>query len=113
MADEWDPETVFDVFGNESARRILALASAEPVTADEVVEHLDVAKPTVYRHLDELAEHDLLTERQHVSDDGNRYGTYETNLESVTFGVEEGAFTVELSLRRDVVADVERDPREE
>lgn len=113
VSGEWDPETVFDLFGKPSARRILALASVDPVTATDVAAHLDVAKPTVYRHLEELVEYDLLTERQHLDDDGNRYQTYTTNLESVTFGVDDGAFTVDIALKQDVVSPVERDPREE
>lgn len=102
MPDGWDPETVFDVFGSESARRILALASEGPVTADDLASHLSVSQPTVYRRVDELVEYDLLTERDHVDDDGNQFNTYVTNLDAVTFSVEDGSFVVDLQLERDV-----------
>lgn len=103
---QWDPETVFDTFGSETARRILALASVEPMEADDLADHLEVSQPTVYRRLDALTEQDLLTERVHVDDEGNRFQTYETNLESVTFRVEEGSFLVDVELRHDVAADL-------
>lgn len=98
----WDPETVFDVFGSESARRILALASEDPVTADDLADHLAVSQPTVYRRVEELVEYDLLAERDHVDDEGNQYNTYVTNLDSVTFRVADGRFVVDLQLARDV-----------
>jgi DNA-binding transcriptional ArsR family regulator len=98
----WDPETVFDVFGSESARRILALASDEPMTADDLATHLSVSQPTIYRRVDELLEYDLLTERDHVDDDGNQFNTYVTNLDAVTFRVADGRFVVDLQLERDV-----------
>lgn len=102
MPDGWDPETVFDVFGSESARRILALASEGPVTADDLASHLSVSQPTVYRRVEELVEYDLLTERDHIDDEGNYYNTYVTNLDAVTFRVENGKFVVDLQLERDV-----------
>lgn len=102
MPDGWDPETVFDVFGSESARRILALASEEPVTAEDLAAQLSISQPTVYRRVDELVEFDLLAERDHVDDEGNQYNSYVTTLDSVTFRVEDGTFVVDLQLARDV-----------
>lgn len=106
MSSGWDPETVFDVFGSESARKIIALASDEPTTADELATHLTVSQPTVYRRVDELLEYDLLTERDHIDDEGNHYNTYVTNLDAVTFRVEDGSFVVDLQLERDVAGRV-------
>lgn len=106
MTDAWDPETVFDVFGSESARRIMALASDEPMTAEDLASALSVSQPTVYRRVDELLEYDLLTERDHIDDEGNHYNTYVTTLDAVTFRVEDGSFVVDLQLERDVAEHV-------
>lgn len=105
---EWDPETVFEVLGSELARRILALAAIKPCSADEVAEHCDASKPTVYRRLNVLQEYDLLVERCAVDDEGTHYKTYETALESVQFSVDPGRFEVDIELAHDLV-DTERE----
>lgn len=103
VTTEWDPETVFDVLGNEHVRQILALASVKPVSAEELAEHTDASQPTVYRRVSVLKEYDMLAEQRQLDDEGNHYKTYRTNLEEVCFAVEDGGFTVEVELRRDLV----------
>jgi len=51
---EWNTSDVFDVFGDELARRILVLASERPVSADELADLLYVSEPTVYGGLNAL-----------------------------------------------------------
>ncbi|MFB6117273.1 hypothetical protein [Halosegnis sp.] len=101
MTEGWDAETVFDLFGEPTTRRVLALASDGPVDADGIVESLNVSRPTVYRDLDELVEYDLLAEREHVDEVGNRYQTYVATLQSVTFSVDDGQIHVDLELARE------------
>jgi DNA-binding transcriptional ArsR family regulator len=103
VSKEWEPENVFDVFGSELARRILVLASSDPVSAEEIAERCDSSLPTVYRRLNTLEEHDLLRENQQVDADGNHYNTYQTKLQKVCFTVEDGGFTIDLQLRQDLV----------
>lgn len=107
---EWDPETVFEVLGSELARRILALSEIKPCSAEELADHCDVSKPTVYRRLNVLQEHDLLVERSAIDDEGNHYKTYETALESICFAVEAGRFEVDIELAHELV-DAEADLR--
>lgn len=102
MSTEWDPETVFDVLGNEHARQILALASVEAVSADELSVHTDASRPTVYRRVNVLEEYDLLSEETSIDEDGNHHKTYRTNLQEATFAVEDGGFTVDIELRQHV-----------
>jgi len=90
VARDWDPENVFDVFGNEEVRRILAFADQRPMSAEELAERLAVSQPTVYRRIDE---------------EGNHYKVYETTLEQICFEVESGGFDVNIELRRDVVGE--------
>lgn len=100
---EWDPETVFDLLGCPTARRILALGAVQPCSAEEVSAHCEASKPTVYRRLNVLTDHDLLVERPAVDDQGTHYKTYETALDEVRFAVESGGFAVDIALTRDVV----------
>lgn len=97
---EWEPATVFDVFGDALARRILVLASDRPVAADDLAEQLDVSEPTVYRRVNTLFEYDLLSEDQAIDADGNHYKTYETALKRAAFEIEAGGYNVDLELRR-------------
>lgn len=103
MSEEWDPDTLLDVFGSETARGILALASVEPLSAGDLSDHLEVSEPTVYRRLDALQRYDLVTGHAQVDDGGNHYKTYETNLERIAFEIEDGRFVVDVRLERDLV----------
>lgn len=103
MTAEWDPTTVFDVLGNEHARQILALASVQPVSAEDLAAHTDASQATVYRRVNVCQEYDMLREETELDDVGNHYKTYRTALETVQFEVEEGGFTIEIELRQDVV----------
>lgn len=112
MSTEWEPETVFDVLGNEHVRQILALASVKPVSADELADHTDASQPTVYRRVNVLQEYDMLAEQRQLDDEGNHYKTYRTTLQEVCFAVEDGGFTVEVELRRDLVERFSEQPPE-
>lgn len=108
MSKEWDPDTLLDVFGSESARGILALASVRPLPAKELADRLDVSEPTVYRRLAVLQRYDLVSEDQHIDDEGNHYKTYETNLDRIAFEIEDGEFIVDVRLQRDLVDQFEQ-----
>jgi DNA-binding transcriptional ArsR family regulator len=103
VSAEWDPEDVFDVLASESARRILVLASAEAMTAEDLAERIDASLPTVYRRANALVEYDLLTENTEIDTDGNHYRTFETNLERITVEIEGGDLEAEVELDRDLV----------
>lgn len=103
MSKQWEPGSLFDVFGNEQSRRILVLASDEPVSVDELSEHLDASEPTIYRRIEVLQQYDLLTERTEYDQDGHHYHTYETKLREICFEIEGGGFNVDIALRHDLV----------
>ena len=107
MGKEWNPQNVFDVFGDERARRILTLASERPRSAEALAERLEVSQPTVYRRLDVLEDHDLLRQERRVDGDGHHHKAYETTLESARFDVEDGEFVIDLTLTRDPMEPVE------
>lgn len=97
---EWAPAGVFDIFGDRLCRKILVLASAQPVSADDLAEQLDVSKPTVYRRVNALHEHDLLSQQQQFDIDGNHYQQFETTLEQVVFEIDDGGYNIQLQMRQ-------------
>lgn len=103
MTDAWEAETLFDVLERETARRILALTAVESLSAQELAARTEESEPTIYRRLDVLEEFDLLEEVTRIDEDGNHYTEYETNLASVTFELEDGGFTIDVTYRRDLV----------
>jgi Fe2+ or Zn2+ uptake regulation protein len=103
----WEAETVFDLLGNELVRELLALTSVERLSADELAERSSASQPTVYRRLDSLEEYDLVGVHTEYDEEGNHYQSYECRLEEAHISVEEGGFTLDITLRRDPVGDVD------
>jgi DNA-binding transcriptional ArsR family regulator len=100
---EWSPSHLIEVLGDESARRILLLASEQPMSADELADRLGVSQPTIYRRLNTLREHDLLVARQRIDPDGNHYKTFETTFEHATVALEDGGYRIDVQLKRSLV----------
>ena len=100
---EWSAESVFDLFGDDLARRILVLASDRAVSADDLDDHLEASRPTIYRRLNALLDRDLLVEHQELDERGNHFKSFETALERVSFAIEDGGYDIELELRRGLV----------
>ena len=105
VTTEWEAGTLFELLGDELARKILALSSVERLSADAISDRCDSSQPTVYRRLDELQDYDLLEEYTEYDADGNHYQTYGCRLDEVAVGIDEGTFTVDVQLRREVVDD--------
>lgn len=105
MSKEWEPESVFDLLGSERARRILALASEESLSADDLAEHCDASLPTIYRRLNALVEFDLLHEETRIDADGNHYKTYEADVERISVVVGGGDLDVEVEPRGEDMVD--------
>ena len=101
---EWEPSSVFDLFGDDLARQLLVLASDRPFAADELASALDTSLPTVYRRLNALGEYDLVREEQELDRDGNHYKTYETTLQRIAFEIEDGGYTIDVQLRQSLVS---------
>lgn len=101
----WDANSVFDLVGNELARKILVLTSEEALSAEELAQRCDASQPTVYRRLDALESYDMVREQTRYDSDGNHRSAYACRLEELRFGVEDGGFTVDIELRRTVVGD--------
>lgn len=100
---EWEPETVFDVFGDALARRILLLTSERSLSAKELTDRLDASAPTVYRRVNALGEYDLVTERIELDEEGNQHKVFETALRRIEFEIEDGGYAVDVQMRQSLV----------
>jgi DNA-binding transcriptional ArsR family regulator len=63
-------EELLDTIGDEMARRVLIAVSKNPQSAKGLAETCDMSLPTVYRRVDVLMDHGLITEQTAVADDG-------------------------------------------
>ncbi|WP_058365461.1 winged helix-turn-helix domain-containing protein [Haloparvum sedimenti] len=92
---QWDPETVFDLFGDETARGVLLL-SQRPRSAEDLAEELDVSLPTVYRRTKQLTKFGLLAEHVRADENKNRYRVFETTLDRLSVALDEEGFHVDV-----------------
>lgn len=103
--DTTDTAAIAAVLDDEYARAILATTSVEPMSAKTLSETCDASPQTIYRRIDDLKRHDLLTEQTRLDPNGNHYAVYAARLEAVTVRLEDGSFTVEITRRETDVAD--------
>lgn len=99
----WEPDDVFDLVGDETARRILVLASEDTVSADDLAAALDTSHPTVYRRINALCDYGLLADNQEIDSEGNHYKTFETTVNRISFALENGDCTVDVQPRQSLV----------
>lgn len=103
MGKEWTPASLFEVLESEVARKILALADDDPVSAETVAEETGASLPTVYRRLNALEEFGLLQSETQIDPDGNHYETYRTTVDRFTIEIGEDDLEVEVERPRDMV----------
>lgn len=94
---------VLEAFSDPLAREVLAVASAEQVTAAELAAELDVALSTVYRRTNRLEDCGLLDVHRRLGDDGNHYRVFETALRRVVVEFEDGECAVDATTRDGLV----------
>lgn len=95
-------EEILDTIGDEHARRVLTAVSREPRSAKEIAKECDVSLPTVYRRIELLGEHDLVTESTRVAPDGNHYKVYEANFDSSVISLSDDEFDVRIYRRENL-----------
>ena len=103
MANQWDPAGIFEVLASEESRRILAAASVQPVSANELEQVCDVSLPTIYRRLEVLVEYDLLSEDRVVNLKQDQSKRYSTDLREINVEITDGEISVNLELKKDTV----------
>jgi len=102
VEDDRTIEEILDTIGDEYAREILAAVSMKARSAKELGEELDLSLPTVYRRIEILEEHDLITSRTLVADDGNHYQVYECNFDSTVIRLEDDEYDIRIYRRENL-----------
>jgi predicted ArsR family transcriptional regulator len=81
---------ILQTLGNKYSAEILD-ATAEPASAQELSDELEIPIATCYRRIDELTEHGLLELHDNIlSDDRRRIKVYRRNVEEVRVDFEDG-----------------------
>ncbi|SDX78100.1 ArsR/SmtB family transcription factor [Halobellus clavatus] len=109
MSEDPEPGAVLDVLSDEYARSILAATSVKPMSAQQLADECGMSKPTVYRRVERLQEHDLLGERTEIQDDGNHYSVYVATLSEVSIELDDGSFEADVQRREPAAFPGERE----
>ncbi|MFB6112354.1 MAG: helix-turn-helix domain-containing protein [Halobacteriaceae archaeon] len=96
MDDDRPIEDILDTIGDSEARRILAALSNDSQSAKALADELELSRPTVYRRLETLQEHDLVVHQTRVADDGNHYKVWECNFNSTVISLDDDEYNVRI-----------------
>ncbi|MFB6200950.1 MAG: helix-turn-helix domain-containing protein [Halorhabdus sp.] len=97
-------QDVLDALDDPDCRAILR-NTAEPMTANELIDVCDISKSTLYRKLDLLSSASLVRERDTIGSGGGRITKYVRDFEDVLISMEENdTFSVTVE-RPDRTAD--------
>jgi len=96
VEDSRTVEEMLNTIGDERARDVLAAVATEPRSAKELADACEMSLPTVYRRLELLQEHDLVSEQTAVADDGNHYNVYTCNFDSTVIKLDDGEYDVKI-----------------
>lgn len=89
-------QDILDTIGDEMARQLLIAVRENPQSAKRLAESCEMSLPTVYRRMDVLMDHGLVTEQTVVSDDGNHYKEYRCNFDSTLISLGDQQFDIEI-----------------
>lgn len=90
---------VLDTLGDEHTRTVLAALNREPHSVKELVETCDLSQPTIYRRLQLLQEHDLITEWPTITDAGTQCRVYESTFDRTVVALTDDEYTVRIHRR--------------
>lgn len=85
-----------DTIGDRYARNVLAQICDRAYSAQEIAQHLDYSKNTVYRRINTLKEHGLVETQTKIVEDGNHYQVHEAAFDSVVVSVVDEEYDVEI-----------------
>lgn len=91
---------LLDLLSDQYTARILEALSVEPRPAREIASICDMSRPTVYRRLDRLREHGLVSTDEDLDPDGHHRKMFATALERVTVELTDEDPTIHLVLNQ-------------
>lgn len=81
-------QAVLEALNDTDCRAILR-ATAEPMTATDLVDECDIPRSTVYRKLELLSDASLVHEQDSINPGGGRTTTYERDFDDVMISMDE------------------------
>lgn len=94
-------EAILEALANPHDRQILALAQAQPVDAQRVIETTGIPKSSVYRRIDRLKTLGLLETVDGPLRDGHAIDRYRARLDSLSMVVQDGRIRARARRRQD------------
>lgn len=95
-------EEILDTIGDPYAREILAEVCRSSQSAKEIASTLGYSRETVYRRLNLLEEHNLISAHLEIAKDGNHFQKYESTFDSVLISVDDDEYDVRIYRRDDL-----------
>lgn len=96
MSTERPIEEILDTMGDQHARRVLIALSKNEQSAKNLSDETGLSLPTIYRRIEMLKEHDLVSEKTIVAEDGNHYRVFECNFDSTLIRLSGEEFDVRI-----------------
>lgn len=99
MMQHSDLRTLASLLEDEYAHAILLYTSTRAMSAAELSDACNASVSTIYRRLERLQEHDLVSEHLKLDRGGHHYKTYTARLERIEIELIDGAFEIEVTYR--------------
>lgn len=96
------------LLGDTHVQTILCTTNSQPMSAGMLTETCDASRATIYRRVDDLLDHDLLTEQLKIDENGNHYTVYEANLDHIDITLDGGDFEVHVTRHEDAADRITR-----
>ncbi|WP_241432368.1 winged helix-turn-helix domain-containing protein [Halogeometricum borinquense] len=97
-----DPEisAIAGVIDDQCSRCILVQAHEQYMSVSELADRCNVSESTIYRRLDPLREHGLISERKRPEADGHHFTEFRTNLDRLSIQITADGFDIEIQRRK-------------
>jgi predicted transcriptional regulator len=95
MSGDGDLETLAGFIEDDTARTILAETSSQPMTVNELADHVDASRPTIYRRIDQLEEYDLLTASIRPTG-SHQEKVYRATFDRLILSLEDGTYSYQI-----------------
>lgn len=106
--EETSNEELLALLGDTHVQAVLRVTNSQPMSANMLTENCDASRATIYRRVDDLLDHELLTEQLKIDEQGNHYTVYEANLDHISIHLDEGGFEVNVTRREDAADRITR-----
>ncbi len=96
VCEDNPPREILTLLGDDHVQTILSVTSEQPMSASELSDMCNVSPATIYRRLEQLVEHDLVSAQDEIAADGNHFKKYEATVEHIDVRLDQGEFQVNV-----------------